>query len=144
MFSTIEKNVFKLSDMHFSVPTLNTTNWNKFGETPTMRGRNEGGPTMFGIIYNSSAFNANEASNRIKSIGRYVRCGRPTNQYINSVEMDRVNWSQLESTGVNSSKLESILGKSQLISSKRCCKHLKRWGNMQFAYYIYKFKLVLH
>ena len=107
MFSTIEKNVFKLSDMHFSVPTLNTTNWNKFGETPTMRGRNEGGPTMFGIIYNSSAFNANEASNRIKSIGRYVRCGRPTNQYINSVEMDRVNSSQLKSTQVNSSQLES-------------------------------------
>ena len=105
MFSTIEKNVFKLSDMHFSVPTLlNTTNWNKFGETPTMRGRNEGGPTMFGIIYNSSAFNANEASNRIKSIGRYVRCGRPTNQYINSVEMDRVNSSQLKSTRVNSSQ----------------------------------------
>ena len=110
-----------------------TTNWNKFGETPTMRGRNEGGPTMFGIIYNSSAFNANEASNRIKSIGRYVRCGRPTNQYINSVEMDRVNSSQLESTRVNSSQLYVIKSKKVQLYSTQVIFNTQSLYKVQFG-----------
>ena len=52
--STYFQNICKLEKSMFS------TNWNKFGETFIMMKFEKALHAMFGIIYNSSAFNANE------------------------------------------------------------------------------------